>query len=216
MARPRAKYKPRPYRSALRAKSAEQTRQDILAATRALLIEDGYAKLRMQAVADRAGVALDTIYATIGKKPELIRLLVETAISNADDAVPAEQRDYVQRVRAAASARDKLAIYADAVADIHVRLAPLVRAVEAAAPAHPEVAEVWRAIADRRARNMRKLAADLAATGELRRDLSLDAVADILWVTNAPQVFTLFEQRGWSAAEFRGWLADAWTRLLLS
>lgn len=216
MPRTRTKRKPRPYRSAIRAEAAEQTRRAILDAARALLAEEGYGRLRMQAVADRAGVALDTVYAAVGKKPDLIALLVETAISNRDRAVPAEERDYVQRIRAARTAADKLAIYAAAVADIHGRLAPLVRAIEAAAPAHPEVAAVWTRIAQRRARNLRAFAEDLRATGELRPELALDQIADIVWATGSPELFALFEQRGWPAARYRDWLADAWRRLLVS
>jgi AcrR family transcriptional regulator len=200
----------------VRAEGAERTRKSILAAARGLFVEQGYAAMTMQAVADRAGVALDTVYATVGKKPLLARLLVETAISNTEHEVPAEQREYVQRVRAARSARDKLAIYAAAVVDIQGRLAPIVREVEIAGRSHPDLAAIWRDIAERRAQNMRKLAADLGQTGELRDDLTVDRVADILWSTNSPELFTLFvHQRGWSPAEYQAWLTDAWCRLLL-
>lgn len=208
--------KPRRYDSPIRAEAAERTRQAILAAARKLFIDKGYAAMTMQAVADEAGVALDTVYATVGKKPLLARLLVETAISNTDREVPAEQRGYVQQIRAARSARDKLAIYAGAVVDIQGRLAPLVRAVEAAASAHPDLAAIWREIAERRAENMKKLAAELVRTGEVREGLSIERIADVLWATNSPQLFTLLvTERGWLADDYRAWLADAWCRLLL-
>jgi AcrR family transcriptional regulator len=208
--------KPRRYDSPIRAEAAERTRQGILAAARRLFIEQGYAAMTMQAVADEAGVALDTVYATVGKKPLLARLLVETAISNTDREVPAEQREYVQQLRAARSAREKLAIYADAVVDIQGRLAPLVRAVEAAASAHPDLAAIWREIAERRAENMKKLATELVRTGEVRKGLSIERIADVLWATNSPQLFTLLvTERGWSADDYKAWLADAWCRLLL-
>jgi AcrR family transcriptional regulator len=212
----RRKVKPRRYESAVRAQGAERTRQDIIDAARELFIDRGYAAMTMQAVADRAGVAVDTIYAAVGRKPGLIRLLVETAISNTDTAVPAEEREYVQRIRAAATARAKLTVYATAIVAIHGRLAPLVRAVEATSHAYPEVALVWREIAARRAENMRKLAAELIRTGELRPDLSIERVADVLWAMNSPELFTLFvHQRGWAPEVFGEWLADAWIRLLL-
>jgi len=209
--------KPRRYTSAVRAEGAERTRQSIFDAARTLFVEHGYAAMTMQAIADRAGVALDTVYATVGKKPLLVKLLVEMAISNTDREVPAEQREYVQRLRAARSAREKLAIYARAVVDIQRRLAPLVRAVEAAATVHPDLYAMWREIAERRAENMKKLAADLQRTDELRTDLTTNQVADILWATNSPELFTLFVvQRGWSPAAYEHWLADAWSRLLLN
>lgn len=210
------KRKRRSYESAVRAEAAQETREGILAAARKLLVERGYAAMTMQAVADDAGVALDTVYASVGKKPALLELLFETAISNADQAIPAERRDYVQRVRAAPRARDKLAIYAAAVADIHTRLGPFVHAVEVAGRTHPELAGMWKAIAERRARNMKLMAANLIDTGEIRPELTVDYIADVLWVTNAPEVFLLFvDNRGWRPADVEVWLTESWTRLFL-
>jgi hypothetical protein len=63
---------------------------------------------------------------------------------------------------------------------------------------------------------MRLLAADLRSTGELRPDLTDDDAADIIWSMNSPEYWTLMvSERGWSPERFEGWLADAWTRLLL-
>ena len=72
----------------------------------------GYAATPMTAIAERAGVALDTVYASVGRKPELARLLIETAISGSSQAVPAGERGYVQAIRAAPDAETKIAIYA--------------------------------------------------------------------------------------------------------
>ena len=208
--------KRKPYESMLRAEGAEQTRATIVAIARRLFVERGYDGTTMQAIADQAGVALDTVYATVGKKPLLARLLVEAALSNRDRAVPAEERDYVIRIRAAASAREKLRIYAAAIAEIHGRLSPLFAALKAAAPSHPEIAELWREITERRARNMRLFASDLLATGEVRRGLDVKRVADVVWATNSSELYSLLvDERGWSSEEYRAWLLDAWERLLL-
>lgn len=208
--------KRRPYVSPQRSEAARETRSRILEAARDLFLSRGYAGLTMQAVADRASVALDTVYAAVGRKPELVRLIVETAISNTDQAVPAEQREYVLRIRTAASARKKLDIYAAAVVDIQSRLAPVVRTLSAAAVVEPELDKIWREISERRARNMKLFATDLIATGEVRAGLGVERVADILWATNGPELYTLLVvERGWAARELERWLADAWARLLL-
>jgi hypothetical protein len=63
---------------------------------------------------------------------------------------------------------------------------------------------------------MRLLAGELAATGRLRRDLTEDRAADIIWSMNAPEFYLLLVgQRGWSPDDFADWLAEAWVRLLL-
>jgi len=169
----------------------------------------------MTAIAKRADVALDTVYASVGRKPELARLLIETAISGGSQAIPAEERDYVQAIRAAADAGTKIAIYASAMRGIAGRLAPVLSIIQQAAPAEPELAALWRQIADRRAANMRLFAADLAAVAPLRVDP--DDAADIIWATNAPELYQLLvNQRGWSPERYEDFLADTWRRLLLA
>jgi AcrR family transcriptional regulator len=205
----------RTYNSALRKEGASETRQAIIDAARRVFMARGYAAATMQQIAEMAGITLDTIYAAIGKKPALFRLLVESAISGMNGAVPAEQRDYVKAIRAEPDARKKLAIYAGALSAIQPRLAPLLRVLQQAALADPDLDRLWDEIAKRRAANMELLAKDLMASGGLRRDLSLRKIADILWSMNAPEFYLLLvEGRGWTPAEYEIWLADAWIRLL--
>ena len=207
----------RRYSSAVRAEQAAATRHAVLEAARTLFAEHGYAGTSIAAIAARAGVAVDTVYAAAGRKPALLRELVETSLSGTDQAVPAEQRDYVLRLRAAPSARRKIEIYAAAVSEIGIRLAPIHRALAEASVSDRDCAALRAEIDARRANNMRLLAADLRATGELRPDLTDDEVADIVWSTNAPEYRALLVgARGWSAERFGAWLADAWTRLLLT
>ena len=207
----------RRYVSARRAEQAAATRRAILDAARELFVDQGYAATGISAIAERAGVAVDTVYAAAGRKPVLLRALVESAISGTDQAVPAQERDYVQRVRSASTGREKIQIYAAAVSAIGVRMGPVHRALAEAAITDTDCAALQSEISARRAANMRLFAADLRATGELRADLSDDEVADIVWSMNAAEYRALLvDQCGWSADRFGDWLADAWTRLLLT
>jgi AcrR family transcriptional regulator len=207
----------RPYRTAARAETAAVTRRRILTAARELFVSGGYSATSMADVARRAGVNVDTLYATVGRKPVLLRALIESAISGVDEAVPAEQRDYVRRIRQARGARTKLGIYAEAIGVIQQRLAPLFLCLSEAARGDPESDALWREISERRARNMRDFAADLRGTGELRADLTDDEIADIVWSMNGAEFYALLvRQRGWSPERFAAWLSDAWARLLLA
>lgn len=207
----------RRYVSALRAERAAATRSAVLESARELFAERGYAATGVAAIAERAGVVVDTVYSAAGRKPALLRELVETALSGTDHAVPGEQRDYVRRMRAAAGAREKLSIYADAIAAIGVRMAPVHRALAEAALTDPDCAALRAEIDARRARNMLLLAADLRTTGELRGDLTDEQVADVVWSMNAAEYRALLvDGRGWTAERFGSWLADAWVRLLLA
>ena len=205
----------RRYDATGRRQAAARTRTAILDAARQLFTERGYAATSMTAIADRAGVALDTVYAAAGRKPELARLLIETAISGTDQAIPAEQRDYVRAIQAAPDAATKIAAYAAAVTAIAPRLAPVLAIIQQAAPAEPELARLWDQIADRRAANMHRFVADLAAVHPLRLDPG--QAADIVWATNATELYQLLvTQRGWTPQRYQHFLTDTWHRLLLA
>lgn len=206
----------RSYHSPRRARQAAGTRSAILAAARELFASQGYAKTTIADIARRAEVAVDTVYATIGRKPAVLRQVLETALSGTDDVVPADQRDYVARVRAAPSARGKITAYVSGLVELHPRLAPIFLALRDAGSVDAESASTWREISTRRANNMRQFAADLRATGELREDLSDDELADIVWSMNGPEYWVLLvDERGWTRDRFARHLIDAWTRIFL-
>jgi AcrR family transcriptional regulator len=206
----------RRYHSPRRIEQAAATRHAVLAAARELFISRGYTATTIADIAYGARVAADTIYATVGRKPAVLRELVEAAISGTDRAIPADQRDYVARIAAAPLARDKITIYASAITAIQQRMAPVFVALRDAASTDPDCAALWAEISQRRAANMRLFAADLRSTGELRDDLTDDQVADIIWSMNAAEYWVLLvRERGWTPDQFADWLTDAWTRVLL-
>jgi len=154
---------------------------------------------------------VDTVYAAVGTKPVLFRLLLETAISGTDEAVPAEERDYVQAIRAEPTARRKIEIYAAAVRAVSQRRAPLHLVLRGAAAHAPELARIRDDIAARRANNMRLFAHNLMETGETRPDLHVDEIADVVWSTNSAEFYSLLvHDRGWPPERFEQWLADTW------
>jgi AcrR family transcriptional regulator len=207
----------RRYEGAQRRLTSARTRRRILDHARDLVVEKGYRGTTVAELARRAEVHVDTVYALVGRKPVILRELVELAISGTDLPVDPLERDYVQQMRAEPDAGRKLDVYAGAMRRIHGRLAPLFLALRDAARTDPEPGRIWSEISERRARNMRLLAADLLGTGQLRRELDVEEVADIVWVTNSPDVYQLLvEDRGWSPARYELWLADSWRRLLLA
>ena len=192
------------------------TRQRILNATRQLMLERGYRATTVAAIARAAGVHVDTVYELVGRKPVLLRELIEQALSGTDHAVPAEDRPYVAAIRAEPDPRRKIALYAAAVRAMQARLAPLVLAVRDASATEPEAREVWRQLSDRRATNMRTFVRDLQAAGGLREGLSIEEAADSVWATNSSDMYVLLTvDRGWSPDRYERWLTETWHRLLL-
>ncbi len=209
--------KSRPYDNASRQAQSVETRQRILDVARALIVERGYRAATVSEIARRADVHVDTVYALLGRKPVLLRELIEQAISGTDRAVAAEERDYVKAVMAEPDPSRKLAIYARAMRDIQERMAPLHLALRDASATEPEARQVWQEISDRRAANMRKLVQDLRDSGGLRTDLSIEEAADVVWATNSSELYVLLTaERSWSPDRYESWLADSWCRLLLA
>lgn len=201
--------------SARRARS-EGTKQRIVDTARAIMVERGYRATTIAEIARRADVHADTVYELVGRKPILLRELIEQAISGTDRAVVAEDRDYVQAVQAEPRARGKLAIYARAVHAIQGRMAPLLVALRDAAETEPEARQVWLDNSERRAMNMRKFARQLHDSGELRAGMSIEQAADFVWVTSSAEVFVMLtSERGWTGERYEIWLTDLWSRFLL-
>jgi AcrR family transcriptional regulator len=209
--------RPRTYRSIRRAEQAAATRHAILSAARELFIGAGYARTTVGAIAAKANVSVDTIYASVGRKPQLMRAVLEAAISGSDDAVPALERDYVQRIRDTRGAREKLALYAEVIGQMSPRTAPVFAALRDAAGTDSDCAALLAEISGRRADNMERFAADVRAAGGVRDDLSDRRIADIIWATAGFEHYLqLAHGRGWSADEYTAYLAESWTRTLLA
>jgi len=206
----------RRYRSTVRTQQAARTRQSVLVAARDLFEAQGYEGTSVAAIAERAGVSVDTVYAAAGRKPELLLAAVDMTLGSTTEPVPAQERDYVVAIREAPTARDKIEVYAAALGRLMPKVVPLLETLAQAAAGDPECARVRDAIAERRAANMRLFAADLRATGELRSDLTDEEVADIVWAMNSADYYALLvHARGWTAERYGRHIADAWRRVLL-
>lgn len=208
--------KTRTYRSSTRRDQAATTRRAVLAAAEELFGGQGYAATTVAQVAERAKVSIDTLYASVGRKPQLLLAAHDRALSGDDEPVTAEERDYVIAVRRAEGARAKISLYAEALARVLPKAVPLSDALRVAAITDPECRVVWDGLNARRAANMRRFAADLRATGELRDDLSDDDVADLVWSMNSPEYYLLVTGTGRTPAQYADLVADVWTRVLLA
>ena len=208
--------KTRRYDATARRAAADRTRRRVLHAAHHLFTTQGYAETSVAQIARRARVSVDTVYASVGRKPQLLLAAHDMVLAGGPEPVPAEQRDYVQAVREAPTARSKIETYAAALGQVLPTTTPLMNALREAGTTEPQCREVWQAISDRRAANMLMFAADLRATGELRPDLTDRQVADLVWSMNSPEYFGLLAARGFTPQGYAEQVADVWCRTLLS
>ncbi|GAA1475624.1 TetR/AcrR family transcriptional regulator [Nocardioides aestuarii] len=207
--------KSRRYDSPLRREAAARTRRAVLDAAHDLFTTRGWHGTAVAEVARRAGVSLDTVYSSVGRKPALLTAVVDMELAGGPEPLPAEQRDYVRRIRSATGGRARIEVYAAALVETMPRVAPLLLALRAAGDDDPECARAAAAVSDRRAANMRLFAADLRATGDLRPDLDDEAVALLVWSMNGPEYWMLLRGRGLAPAACGRLLVDVWSRALL-
>jgi AcrR family transcriptional regulator len=207
----------RTYDNAGRRARSDETRTRILDAARELLTTKGYRATTIGEIGRAANVHVDTIYELVGRKPAVLRELIERAISGTDRPVDPRDRDYVQAISREPDPTRKLAMYAGAVRRIQARMAPLLLALRDAATTEPEAEAVWAEVSRRRARNMRDLVRALGPEGTLRPGLSVDEAADVIWATAGAEFFVLLTvERAWTLDAYERWLADTWCRLLLA
>jgi AcrR family transcriptional regulator len=203
----------RPYRSQRRREQAEETRGRVLDAAASLFEERGYEGASIAAIAERAGVAEETIYAHFRNKRTLLGELVARAVRGSDPR-PVPEQDAPRRLAASADQHEQLRLFA---ADIVLRLeraAPLLAIVAGAARAEPELADLLARAHDHRRANLRVLVDALAANGPLR--VSTDKALDSVWALTSPELHQLLSRvRGWSRRRYRDWLSDSLAALLL-
>ena len=196
----------RSYSSARREAQARQTRRSILDAAHELFVATGYAATTIQAIAERAGVAVQTVYAVFGNKRELLRQLIESTITGDDEPLPVTQRAEVRSVAAEPDARRRAELDAALSRSITERVAPILRVAVEAAASDPELAAIMDAVKAARRQEMIDSARILAGPDELRLDS--EEAAATLYVLYSPQVADmLMGDYGWSPERYEKWLA---------
>jgi AcrR family transcriptional regulator len=206
----------RPYDSPRRKEQARQTREAILDAAGALFREHGYARTTVTAVAEAAGVSVETVYKAFGNKAQLLKGVFDVAIVGDHSTVPMLQRDMVGRIEAEPDPRRKLEMYGDHLAQAGPRAGPVQLLVRAAGGGDAEVAAVWNQMTKERLIGMTEFARRLYEGKHLRADVTLEEARDVLWTYNSVELYDLLVlQRGWTPERYGAWVARALASALL-
>lgn len=204
----------RSYVSAKRAAQAKETRESIVEAALRLFVAKGYVATTIQAIADEAGVAVQTVYAVCGNKRELLRRALESAVTGDAEPQPLPERPEFLAIAAEPGLRHSAAMDAF-VKRISPRLAPIVKVVREAAAVDPEFASIATKITARRRQDMAAAAEVLARPDGLK--MEREDVIGTLYVLYSPDVFTaLTEDLEWSIERYERWLAEMLYRTVMS
>lgn len=205
----------RTYRSPRRQAQAEATRAAITRAAGRLFADRGYAGTTMQAIADEAGVAVESVYKA-GSKAQLLRRAYEEAVAGDDRPIPLLERDELRAAFAEDDQRALIRAFARAVADRARTLTPISSAFVQAAGADPAIGATWEELEAQRRLDMGRLVEAVAARGPLRDGLTTDRGTTLLWtVLNHQAGWLVAHHLGWGDDEVADWMAEVITCLLL-
>jgi AcrR family transcriptional regulator len=205
----------RPYDSLRRREQARQTREAILGSARRLFLSDGFAPTTIAAIAEGARVSVDTIYKAFGGKPGLVRAICQQALAG-EEPVPAEARSDALQT-AERDPREIIRGWGELTTEIAPRVAPILLLVRAAAAADPEMANLESELNAQRLERMAHNASNLAASGHLRENLTVELAGEIMWTYSSPELYELLVlTRGWPLKRYGAFVADAMIAALLA
>jgi AcrR family transcriptional regulator len=195
-------------KSTLRQRQAQATRSLIVTAAQALFLERGYVGTTIEAIAERAEVAVSTVYAVFGSKRGILRAIREAW--HAQSRI----RDATYDAPGVATPQERLEQLAQATRQQWELGSEVVAIYTGAAAADPEAAaELAEALKGRR-QGMETFA--LSLEPHLRHGLDASLAAAILRVLCSPEVFDeLVRRSGWTPDAYQAWLLQALKRELL-
>jgi AcrR family transcriptional regulator len=204
----------RKYSSAVRDEQAARTRARILEAADELFLERGYARTTMKDIADRAGVARDTVHAVFGGKPRLLTALIDLRLVPDGSAMSARETPDARAIRDEVDQHNQIELLAGWLARLSTRIRPIFEILRTASAVEPEAAQVFAEMDQHRLNNMRTYAKWIAARGPLH--VSTKQAGEIIWTLASPDVGRMLcDELGWTEAQHGRWLADTLTRSLL-
>jgi AcrR family transcriptional regulator len=196
---------------------AWETRQRMLDAARDLFVANGYAATTIEAIADRASVAVQTIYFTFNNKRALLKELVDVSVAGDQEPIPTLERPWVREAIAAPDAAGQLRRHARGAREVYQRVGPVLEVVRSAAAADAYVASLWETNKQQRYAVQVELAKVLRTKPDYRGPSERRVLADILYSVLSPEMFFLLStDRNWPLARCERWLADVLCRQLTS
>lgn len=195
--------------------AAEETQRAIVEAAARLFAEHGYHATSIGRIASEAGVAVQTIYNSVGSKRDILSRVLDFAAAGERAPVPVPQfmRENAEREP------DPRRIIAQLVAfwcGALPRTAPVFRIIREAAAADPEAAALERARTAQRLSNYGHAAQLLAQLDALRRGLTIEQAAAAIFAIGHPETYRALVLDGnWTDDDWAVWVQAALEATLL-
>ena len=185
------------------------TRQRITDAAYRLFCERGFG-VPMTAIADEAGVAVQTLYFTFHTKLDVLHAALQLAVLGDDLPVPPHERAWFHSMVQEPDPRTAIGILLEGTQGIYDRLGPLAGVF---ATNEPDVAAMWQHSEELRLTGMRAMTAALLEKNP-GAAIDVDSATDVVFVLLSAATYQAFADRGWSAERWRAWTTEAVARAL--
>ena len=206
----------RKYQSRLRQQQAADTRGAMVAAARELFVALGWQGTTIAAVARKAGVSPESVYAVFGTKAALLRGVIQAAVRRGDPGTPLVEQAGPRAVAAAPDQAAVLRLFSRDIAQVLSAVAEIVGVLRVAAQAEPEMAKVYDTIHAGRRENLALVAKALAARGPLRNGMTEAAALAQIWRLASPELFLMLTRiEGLTPEQYADWLEHTLGQLLL-
>ena len=190
---------------------AEETRRVILDAALALFTSAGYGATSVADIAERAGVALATVYSSVGTKPALLRLLLDRIDEQAD--IPRQATGLL----GSSDPSDVLRRQITLTRTLVERCGDIIASLASAAGTEAELGSVYRAGLARHRAGAEATVRRIVALGGLRATVSPERATAILASLNEPSMYRrLTGTFDWSFDEAEQWLFETLRHQILA
>ncbi|WP_194916238.1 TetR/AcrR family transcriptional regulator [Catenulispora rubra] len=190
----------RTYTSTVRAAAARETHAAILKAAESLFVERGYVRTTVAGIAERAGVALNTVYTSVGGKPAIVEAL---AVEGTEDE---EVQAALAAVHDTTDPAEVLRRTAESTAAITRRHDSILTVLLDNATADPAVAAAAEQAVRRYRERLRVIAEYLVSLGAVETDVA--RTEQVLWFYFGQSAWKTVRGFGWSWADSAAWLAE--------
>ncbi len=188
-----------------RRRRSQRTRARVIDAAAQLFVDRGYLATTIEGVAERAGVAVQTVYYAFGTKRALLASVLDASIAGDVEPVPVVDRPWVESLASSPDAASAISLLVESAVDIVARVSPVYEVVRRAA-ADPDVGALLDDNRRRRREDQRRLVEILQQAGHLRPGLAVDTAADVVYGLVNEEVFQLLTvDCGWDVDRFRRW-----------
>ncbi len=188
---------------------AAATRQEIVDSARRLFAQHGYAATSIAAIAEAAGVAVQTVYKTFGSKEAILLAMLDSFEAEARRL--GEAMEFTAADTPGGQVR-RVAAFHRALFDAGREIIDVFKGA-----AYGDMGTLWEEGGRRRRRAEAALIDQWHAGGLLRPELSKRRAADVLWALTSPELYSLLVvQSGWSGDAYEQWLVETLTERLLA